>query len=73
MSTSDDSGLTAEQWELLTPLFPLLNQGADLEPLNTLSVLNANLYLVITDCQWLQPPHVFPAGQRCIAIFNMER
>ncbi len=69
MSTAYDSDLTAEQWELLAPLIPAAKPEGRPRTTDMLSVLNAIFYLVVTCCQWRQLPMIFPAGQRCIAIF----
>lgn len=54
MSTAYDSDLTAEQWELLAPLFQQQESGGRPCTTDMPSVLNTIFYLVVTGCQWRQ-------------------
>lgn len=58
------SDLTDEQWAVLKPLLPLVQQGRGRPiEIDMREAVNGMLYVVRTGCQWANVPHEFPNPQ----------
>lgn len=55
--------LTDTQWALIEPLLPTPSGSGRRQQISLRLIINANLYLLRTGCQWRLLPHEYPAWQ----------
>ncbi len=65
-----NTDLTDQQWDIVSPLFPVKSGRGRPVELDLRVVLNAILYLVRTGCQWRNLPNDFPKWQSVYYYFR---
>jgi putative transposase len=67
------SDLTDNEWQILEPLVPPIEEGGRPAEHTRREILNAILYVTRTGCQWRYLPHDFPPWKTVYTYFRLWR